>query len=168
MLFGGRAALHHTLSCTKPSFPYPRRLLARRWALTPPFHPCPKAVCFLRHFSYARVFPERSDFSIGALLCGVRTFLSPKSRQANVRRLRKAFKELMWLGDMVAFTKTPDAGSRGRSFPIGHISRKLRRFLQQNSRVYAQKKFRVSTKKLDRNAIFTMIRNYYGRQKRKK
>lgn len=75
--------------------------------LPPPFHPCPKAVCFLRHFSYARVFPERSDFSIGALLCGVRTFLSPKSRQANVRRLRKAFKELMWLGDMVAFTKTP-------------------------------------------------------------
>ena len=134
MLFAGRAALHLTLSCTKPSFPCPRRLLARRWALTPPFHPCPKAVCFLRHFSYARVFPERSDFSIGALLCGVRTFLSPKSRQANVRRLRKAFKELIWLGGVVVSPKVSDTGFfRGRIFVIGYVSRKLRRFLQQNS-----------------------------------
>lgn len=45
---------------------------------------------------------------------------------------------------------------------------KIKAFFATKFARICQKKFRVSTKKLDRNAIFTMIRNYYGRQKRKK
>ena len=67
--------------CSKWGLPCRARRRVARWALTPPFHPCPLresprplAVCSLWHFPSGR--PAWALPSI--LPCGARTFLIPK------------------------------------------------------------------------------------------
>ncbi len=67
--------------CSKWGLPCRARRRVARWALTPPFHPCPQreksrplAVCSLWHFPSGR--PAWGLPSI--LPCGARTFLIPK------------------------------------------------------------------------------------------
>ena len=82
--------------CSKWGLPCRARRRATRWALTPPFHPCPLressrplAVCSLWHFPSGRpawVLPSISP-------CGARTFLIPKGTRPSgplVKRINES------------------------------------------------------------------------------
>ena len=76
-----RAVPHPMLSCTGLGFQCPRRLLPRRWALTPPFHPCrSRGGLFSAALSVRAPCGARPALSDGIPLCGVRTFLPRTSR----------------------------------------------------------------------------------------
>jgi len=88
---GGIAALASAWPCSRRGLPGRAGYPTRRWALTPPFHPCPHlrlrrplAVCFcgpVRGVAPSRVLP-------GAVPCGVRTFLGGLSRRDHPAGLR--------------------------------------------------------------------------------
>ena len=73
-LKGDEQPLRSCLALLPMGVAWPRHYCARRWSLTPPFHPyrhCIQAVCFcgpIRQVAPPRVLP-------GIMLCGVRTFL---------------------------------------------------------------------------------------------
>lgn len=76
-----RAVPHPMLSCTGLGFQCPRRLLPRRWALTPPFHPYrSRGGLFSAALSVRAPCGARPALSDGIPLCGVRTFLPRTSR----------------------------------------------------------------------------------------
>lgn len=80
---GARASSPRTplyVALLRMGFAVPQPLPSARWALTPPFHPCPEtrasgAVCFLWHFPRGRPHRELP----GILLYGARTFLSTRN-----------------------------------------------------------------------------------------
>ena len=78
-----RATPRPMLSCTGLGFHCPPGLLrARRWALTPPFHPYRfRGGLFSAALSMREPFGARPVFSNGIPLCGVRTFLQQTSRR---------------------------------------------------------------------------------------
>ena len=66
--------------CTGRGLPCPQHFCYVRWALTPPFHPCPsRGGLSLWHFPSCGFAPQYPAFQLGFPLCGVRTFLPLRS-----------------------------------------------------------------------------------------